>query len=73
VPNVQWRTPDDGQSDCPKFVEFLDKINLEKLVGFIKNKFVTLYGNMNVKYNSIYALNEVLRKGNIQIQGNYIT
>jgi len=28
VPNVQWRTPDDGQRNCPKHVEFLDKINL---------------------------------------------
>jgi len=29
VPNVQWKTPDDGQRNCPKHVEFLDKINLE--------------------------------------------
>ena len=28
VPNVQWKTPDDGQRNCPKHVEFLDKINL---------------------------------------------
>jgi len=35
VPNVQWRTPDDGQRNCPKRVEFLDKINLEKLVGLL--------------------------------------
>jgi len=28
VPNVQWKTPDDGQRKCPKHVEFLDKINL---------------------------------------------
>jgi len=25
VPNVQWRTPDDGQRNFPKHVEFLDK------------------------------------------------
>ena len=28
VPNVQWKTPDDGQGNCPKNVEILDKINL---------------------------------------------
>jgi hypothetical protein len=28
VPNVQWKTPDDGQRNCPKHTEFLDKINL---------------------------------------------
>jgi len=26
VPNVQWKTPDDGQRNCPKHVEFLEKI-----------------------------------------------
>ena len=28
APNVQWQTPDDGHRNCPKHVEFLDKINL---------------------------------------------
>jgi hypothetical protein len=28
VPNVQWKTPDDGQRKCPKDVDFLEKINL---------------------------------------------
>ena len=28
LPNVRWKTPDDGQRNCPKDVEFLDKINL---------------------------------------------
>jgi hypothetical protein len=26
VPNVEWKTPDDGQRNCLKHVEFLDKI-----------------------------------------------
>jgi hypothetical protein len=26
--NVNWKTPDDGQRNCPKHVEFLDKTNL---------------------------------------------
>jgi len=29
VPNVQRRTPDDGQRGCPKHVEFYDRINLD--------------------------------------------
>jgi len=53
VPHVQWKTPDDGQRNCPKHVEFLDKNKFGKIsasVGFIKNKFVTMYDHMNVKY-----------------------
>ena len=29
---VQWKTPDDGQSNCPKHVEFHSKNKFEKLV-----------------------------------------
>jgi len=32
VPKVQWKTPDDEQSNCPKHVEFLDKNKFGKLV-----------------------------------------
>ena len=35
---VQWKTPDDGQRNCPKHVEFFSKNKFEKLVhlvGFI--------------------------------------
>jgi len=28
VPNVQWETPEDGQRNFPKHIEFFDKINL---------------------------------------------
>ena len=40
VPNVQWKTPDGGQRNCLKHVEFLDKKNWEisASVGFIKKK-----------------------------------
>jgi hypothetical protein len=44
VPNVQWKTPDDGQRNCPKHVEFLDRHKLRKIsvsVGFIKKKCIT--------------------------------
>jgi hypothetical protein len=35
VPNVQWKTPDDGQRNCPKDVEFLDKNKFGKLVRLL--------------------------------------
>jgi len=35
LPNVQWKTPDDELRNCPKHVEFLDKINLGKLVHLL--------------------------------------
>jgi len=36
--SLQWKAPDDGQSNCPKHVEFYSKNKFEKLlhlVGFI--------------------------------------
>jgi hypothetical protein len=45
VPNVQWKTPDDGQSNCQKHVDFLDKNKFGKIsapVGFIK-KYTSVY------------------------------
>ena len=47
VPNVQWKTPDDEQRNCPNHVEFLEKINWEisGSVGFIIKKFVTMHGS----------------------------
>jgi len=29
---VEWKTPDDGQTNCPKHVEFYSKNKFEKLV-----------------------------------------
>jgi len=51
VPNVQWITPDDGQRNCPKHVEFRARINLEicASVGFIVKELITMHGHMNVK------------------------
>jgi hypothetical protein len=39
VPNVQWKTPNDRQRNCPKHVEILDKNKFGKIsasLGFIK-------------------------------------
>jgi hypothetical protein len=35
VPNVQWKTPDDVQRNCPKHVEFLDKNKFGKLARLL--------------------------------------
>jgi hypothetical protein len=50
VPNVQWKTPDDGHRNCPKHVEFRTRINLEisASVGFIVKK--VLYIVIRVHY-----------------------
>jgi len=32
---VQWKTPDDGQRNCPKHVEFHSKKKFEKLVHLV--------------------------------------
>ena len=45
VPNVQWKTPDDGQRNCPKHVQFLDKNkfgNLVLLLVLLKRNFSEL-------------------------------
>ena len=51
---VQWKTPDDGQRNCPKHVEFYSKNKFEKLVylgGFIIIilTYITMHGHLNVK------------------------
>ena len=43
---VQWKTPDDGQRNCPKRVEFYSKNKFEKLVhlvGFIIRILLSLF------------------------------
>jgi hypothetical protein len=35
VPNVQYKTPDDGQRRCPKHVEFYNRIKLRLLVRLV--------------------------------------
>ena len=32
---VQWKTPDDGQTQCPKHVEFYSENKFEKLVNLV--------------------------------------
>jgi hypothetical protein len=54
--SVQWITPDDGQRNCLKHVDFYSKSKSEKsvhLVGFIIRKFVTMHGHMNAKLDRL--------------------
>jgi hypothetical protein len=56
VPNVQWRTHDDGHRNCPKHVAFLDKNKFGKIsasVGFGIKKFVTMRGHKHKKTKQI--------------------
>jgi len=61
VPNIQWKTPDDGHRNCPKHVELRTRINFEisASVGFTVKKFVTMHGHMNVKNCHVCKKNSI--------------
>ena len=44
---VQWKTPDNGERNCPKHVEFHSKNKFEKLMHLVG--FIMMHGHMNVK------------------------
>jgi hypothetical protein len=49
---VQWKTPNYGQMNCLKHVDFHSKNKFEKLVhvvGLITRKFIMMHGQINVK------------------------
>jgi hypothetical protein len=49
-------TPDDGQRNCQKHVEFHFQNKFEKLVHlvcFITRKFITMHGHMNLNYFAV--------------------
>ena len=49
---VQLKVPDDGQRNCPKYVEFPSKINFRNWCIWLVycKKFVTVHGHVNVKF-----------------------
>jgi len=55
VPNVQWKTPDDGQRICPKSFITEEIWVISASVWLFKNKSITMHGNMNVKSVRHYA------------------
>ena len=75
---VQWKTPNDGQRDCPKHLEFYSKSKFEKLlqlVGFIMRKQVMVQKkhhlesrnwNISLKYrgeDTLMFKGHVVKKG----------
>jgi len=48
---VQWETPDDGQRNCPKYVEFYSKYKFEKLVHLV---------GFSIRKKNVYAVRIVL-------------
>ena len=66
---VQWKTPDDGQRNCPKHVEFHSKNKFEKLVhlvGFIvrnvSRRMVTWTSNsLNPSIKKSYACSLIMK------------
>jgi hypothetical protein len=59
--NVQWKTPDDGRSNCPKHVEFHSKIKFGEISAsswFCYKKLITMHSHMNVKsYDCVVCWN----------------
>jgi len=58
---VQWKTPDDGQRNCPKHVEFYSKTKFEKLVhlvGFI----IRIYHDARSLERQIISISKFHRK-----------
>jgi hypothetical protein len=52
---VRWETPDDGQRNCPKHVEFHFRIKFEKISAsswVLLWEFITIHGHMNVKFTN---------------------
>jgi len=45
---LQWKTPDDGQRNCPKHVEFYSKNKFEKLVHLVG--FVIRISDISINY-----------------------
>jgi hypothetical protein len=53
VPNVQWETPDDGQGNCPKHLEFVDKNTFGKLVSLLVLFKITFVNVMGFKLDKV--------------------
>jgi hypothetical protein len=64
VPNVQYKTPDDGQRRCTKHVEFYNRIKLgflARLFGYLKRNLLVLRCSSTVltgMYNSYLNLKQ---------------
>jgi len=53
---LQWKTPDDGQRNSPKYIEFHCKKKIWEIsasIWFYFKKFKTMHGHMNVKRDKL--------------------
>jgi hypothetical protein len=55
VPNEKWKTPYDGQRNCPKHVQFLDKNKFGKLMRLFLLK-INLQNNNFLPTSSNFLL-----------------
>jgi len=46
---VRWKTPEDGQRNCPKHIEFYSKNKFEKLVHLVGFTYYKMHGHLNVE------------------------
>ena len=53
---VQWKTPHDGQRNCPKHVEFYSKNKFEKLVNLVGFIIKTDYWIYRISEDKQFAL-----------------
>ena len=52
---VQWKTPHDGQRNCPKYVEFYSKNKFDKLVHLVVF-IIRIYHDLRPPVRQIYRL-----------------
>jgi len=81
---VQWKTPDDGQRNCPKHVAFYSKNKFEKfvhLVGFIvrisqrssvTNHFFSCAKNLTLFEDSVIIMKNTVQHSTIQYKYNTV-
>ena len=54
------KTPDDGQRNCPKHVEFYSKNKFEKLVHLVRF-IIRMHGHLNIKKKTKFTLEYTLK------------
>ena len=69
VPNEEWKTPDDGQRNCPEHVEFLDKNKFGKLMRLLVLLKRNLYTNCTYSCHSLDLSCGAIWKCNNRIVG----
>jgi len=63
MPNVQWKTPDDGQRRCPKHVEFYNRIKFGKISAFRPDSAWKRSSNLHATYQCRMYSGKLLMMG----------